>query len=80
MAQSSAERVAAHRARKSGLEAARARGRAYGTHEADRQGLLEDDPARHRRIARAEAYAVWEFEGKPVTGVPLEWPSEFLPS
>ena len=64
---SSAERMARKRERDKGLEAARARGRAYGEHEASRQGLLE--PERSERIERAEAYAVWLFEGRPVEGL-----------
>ena len=77
MALSAAEKQARYRERQKGLEAAKARGRAYGTHEADRQRLPEGSVERRERIERAVGYAVWEFEGKPVTGVPLKWPSEF---
>lgn len=77
MALTPAEKQAAYRERQKGLEAAKALGRRYGTHEADRQGLLE--PERSERIQRAVGYAVWDFNDRPVSGVPLKWPSEISP-
>lgn len=64
MAKTSAERVAEHRARNKGLEAAKAQGRALGTHEADVRG--EYGEKRKLRIANAERYAVWNAEGRPM--------------
>lgn len=40
-------------------------GRALGTHEADSRRETESD--REQRIARAMAYAAWEFDGKPLS-------------
>ena len=71
MAQTSAERVRKHRERQAGLEAAKARGRAYGLHECVRQGIPEDVPEFQERIDRAEAYAAWLHEGRPIAGLDL---------
>lgn len=62
---SSTERMRAKRERDKGLEKAKARGRALGTDEANRRG--EEGEEREDRIARAERYAVWDYEGRPVT-------------
>jgi hypothetical protein len=68
MAKTSAERVRDHRERYKGLEAAKAQGRALGEDEANRRG--EIGTLREERIRRAEAYAVWLHEGRPMKQLP----------
>lgn len=69
MALSAAEKQAQYRARKKARDAAIAHGRLLGEDEAKRRG--ETGWVRENRIERAEAYAAWEFDGKPITGVAL---------
>ena len=76
--------MARKRDRDKGLEDAKARGRAYGEHEADRKELLEGVPRligtstvdggvlRRERIKTAERYAEWDFNGRPVKELDLE--------
>ena len=71
MALTPAEKQARYRERQKGLDAARARGRAYGLHECVRQGIPEDVPEFQERIDRAEAYAAWLHEGRPIAGLDL---------
>lgn len=65
----STERMRAKRERDRARNDAIALGRRYGEDEADRRG--ETGWVRENRIERAEAYAAWEFDGKPITGVAL---------
>lgn len=79
-----AEKQAAYRERKrqqteqieemDGREKAILMGRALGEHEARSRG--EVGSARDQRVARASAYAAWEFDGKP-WGRSREYAAEF---
>lgn len=55
--------------RKQGRDAAILRGRLLGEQTAAQKGETGDD--RDQRIARAMAYAAWEFDGKPEGGAHL---------
>lgn len=57
-------------ARKPGRDAAVLMGRLYGELEADRRG--ETGELRDERVRRAQAYAAWEFDGKPAGGAHLD--------
>ena len=59
------------------LEEAKARGRGLGAAEAKRN--FEVDEQRADRISAAERYAVWDWQGRPISGEPLPL-SEFFRS
>lgn len=48
---------------------AEARGRMYGQEEVERRGETGDEAA--DRVRRAVEYAVWEWEGKPISRDPV---------